>query len=100
MNNTHQYWVYILGNYHRNVLYVGITNDLYRRFKEHRDGVVDGFTKKYHCHALLYYEEFQYVEEAIAREKELKAFRREKKDIVIKRQNPDLKDLAIALGWI
>ena len=53
------------------MLYIGMTNDLYRRYLEHKDGIVEGFTKKYRCHSLLYYECFTDVKEAIAREKEL-----------------------------
>ena len=59
MVNVHQYWVYILSNKSHSVLYIGITNDLYRRYLEHKDGIVEGFTKKYRCHSLLYYEDFK-----------------------------------------
>lgn len=79
MTNIHQYWVYMLSNKSRSVLYIGVTNDLYRRYKEHRDDAIDGFTKKYKCHCLVYYEEYSLVEDAIAREKELKGWKREKK---------------------
>ena len=72
MVNVHQYWVYILSNKSQSVLYIGITNDLFRRYLEHKNGTVEGFTKKYRCHSLLYYEYYTDVEEAIAREKELK----------------------------
>ena len=74
MANIFQYWVYIMSNKTRSVLYIGVTNDLYRRYCEHRDGVMDGFTKKYKCHALVYYEEFNLPDDAIAREKELKGW--------------------------
>lgn len=100
MTNIHQYWVYILSNKTRSVLYIGITNDLYRRFLEHKHGATPGFTQKYRCHYLVYYEEFQYVEEAIAREKALKGWTREKKEMLIKASNPTMEDLAQSLQWI
>ena len=67
---------------------------------EHRDELIDGFTKKYKCHYLVYYEEFNQVEEAIAREKTLKGWSRAKKEALIREMNPILKDLAIDLNWI
>ena len=70
------------------MLYIGMTNDLYRRYLEHKDGIVEGFTKKYRCHSLLYYEDLKDVEEAIAREKELKGWSREKKETLIKSAIP------------
>ena len=72
MINIHQYWVYIMSNKVRSVLYIGVTNDLYRRYNEHKAGSVKGFTQKYRCCDLLYFEEYNNVNEAIAREKELK----------------------------
>ena len=99
MINVHQYWVYILSNNSRSSLYVGVTNDLYRRYMEHRNGIIEGFTKKYRCNSLLYYECCQNVEEAIFREKELKGWSREKKMTLIKSMNPFLWDLATGLGW-
>ena len=62
-----------------NVIYIGVTNNLYIRYLQHKTGVVEGFTKKYKCHHLIYYEEYTYIEDAIRREKELKGWRREKK---------------------
>ena len=99
MINVHQYWIYILSNNSRSSLYVGVTNDLYRRYMEHRNGIIEGFTKKYRCNSLLYYECYQNVEEAIFREKELKGWSREKKMTLIKSMNPFLWDLATVLGW-
>ncbi len=99
MTNIHQYWVYIMTNKKRSVLYVGVTNDLYRRYIEHRTEVIEGFTKRYKCHYLLYFEEYNYVDDAIAREKEIKAWRREKKDLLIATTNPSKKDMAEELGW-
>ena len=89
-----------MANTTRRVIYVGITNDLYRRYIEHRDGTVKGFTSKYKCHDLIYIEEYKFIEEAIAREKELKGWKREKKDLLIKSQNPFLRNLAIDLKWM
>ena len=100
MTNMHQYWVYVMANTTRRVIYIGITNDLYRRYTEHRNGIIKGFTYKYKCHDLLYYEEFADVDEAIAREKEIKAWRREKKDMLIAASNPSKKDLAEELEWL
>ena len=100
MVNVHQYWVYILSNKSHSVLYIGITNDLYRRYLEHKNGTVEGFTQKYRCHLLLYYEYYTDVEEAIAREKELKGWSRKKKETLIKSVNPYWGDLAIQLKWI
>lgn len=99
MFNVHQYWVYIMSNRTRTVLYIGITNDLYRRFIEHKTEKIDGFSKKYKCHHLLYYEEYKIVDEAIAREKEIKKWRREKKEKLIIMLNPQKVDLAESLGW-
>ena len=79
MGNIHQYWVYIMTNKSHSVLYTGVTNDLYRRYMEHKNGVVEGFTKRYRCHSLLYYEFYNNVEEAIVREKEIKGWSRRKK---------------------
>ena len=100
MVNIHQYWVYIMSNKSRTVLYIGITNDLYRRYLEHKQEIIKGFTQKYKCNDLLYYEDFADVDEAIAREKEIKAWRREKKDMLIAASNPSKKDLAEELEWL
>ena len=99
MINVHQYWVYIMSNKTRSVLYIGITNDLYRRYCEHKNGTIKGFTEKYRCHSLVHYEEYNLVEDAIAREKELKGWSREKKNKLIAKDNPQMADWAEALGW-
>lgn len=62
--------IYFLTNWKRNVLYVGVTNNLTRRLKEHISGTIPGFTKKYNCKELVYYEQFDYINNAINREKE------------------------------
>lgn len=74
-------------------LYVGFTNNIIRRVYEHKNDLNDGFTKKYSCHKLVCYEHYQYVYDAISREKELKSWRREKKQELIKKTNPHWKDL-------
>ena len=87
-----QYFVYILSS-HTKTLYIGVTNDLVRRIWEHREGLVDGFTKKYDVKRLVYYEVTNEIEVAISREKQLKNWRREKKEILIRRMNPAWEDL-------
>ncbi len=74
----HSYFVYIVASRSR-TLYIGITGRLIPRIREHRDGVFEGFSQKYKCNRLVYYERYQYVELAIAREKQLKGWKREKK---------------------
>lgn len=76
------------------VLYVGMTNHLQRRVKQHKEGTVEGFTKKYRINRLLFYEEFPSAIEAIAAEKQLKGWRREKKLAIVQEMNPELLDLA------
>jgi putative endonuclease len=85
--------MWVMTNKHKNVLYIGVTNDLERRVYEHESGEVKGFTKKYNCHFFVYYEYFANIEYAIEREKEIKKWRRDKKDILISAFNPDWKFL-------
>ena len=80
-------------NKHKNVLYLGVTNDLERRVFKHENGKYKGFTKKYNCKYLVYYEHFINIEYTIDREKELKKWRREKKDLLISSFNPKWKFL-------
>lgn len=91
---TRQYYVYVLMNKWRTTSYIGVTNDLIRRIEEHRTGAADGFSKQYRCTDLVYYEVCEDVEGAIAREKELKGWRREKKMALIHSMNPKLRDLS------
>jgi putative endonuclease len=85
----HEYFVYILTNYTKTVLYIGMTNDLIRRLGEHIEKYnPNGFTAKYKCKYLLHWESYQYVRDAIAREKEIKKWRREKKEALINEYNP------------
>jgi putative endonuclease len=88
------YYVYILSNWTGDVLYIGMTNNMERRLYEHKQKLVPGFTKKYSVTKLVYLELAASPDEAIAREKQLKNWRREKKDALINAQNPDWKDLS------
>ena len=88
------YYVYILANWNNRVLYVGVTNNLVRRLYEHKNKLVDGFTKRYNVHKLVYYEHTTYVYAALEGEKEIKAWRREKKNRLIERFNPTWRDLS------
>ncbi len=87
------YFVYILSNKYNNVLYVGVTNDLIRRVYEHKNKLVEGFTKKYNIIKLVYYEVFDDPYNAILREKTLKGYGRKKKVELINSLNPEWKDL-------
>ena len=89
-----EYYVYILTNSSR-TLYIGVTNDLVRRVYQHRQKLVEGFTKKYNVSWLVYYEQTQDVKAAILREKQIKAWRREKKVELIESFNPQWKDLSV-----
>ena len=91
------YFIYILGNYRRTVLYIGITNNLCKRVWEHRQELAEGFTKQYHIHDLLYYEIYENSLSAIEREKQLKRWSRKKKNNLIVKTNPDLIDLYSSL---
>ncbi len=90
---TRRYYVYILASRSRN-LYTGVTNHLMRRVYEHKHGLLRGLTRRYRIHRLVYFEVFPYVRNAIAREKEIKAWRREKKIALINARNPAWDDLA------
>jgi putative endonuclease len=88
------YYVYILTNIRNNVLYVGVTNDLERRVYEHKNKLVEGFTKKYNVNKLVYFEQTSDVNSAIAREKQLKGLLKIKKEKLINEFNPNWKDLS------
>ncbi|MBQ8545993.1 MAG: GIY-YIG nuclease family protein [Clostridia bacterium] len=87
------YNVYIITNHNNTVLYIGVTNNLERRIYEHKNELIEGFTQKYHLHKLVYNEQYNNVNDAIRREKQLKHWRREKKDNLIKSINPNWIDL-------
>jgi putative endonuclease len=87
------YYIYILANKRQGTLYIGVTNDLVRRVYEHKNDFVQGFTKKYGVHMLVYYEQCESVESVIRREKQLKFWHRNWKIRLIEEANPDWKDL-------
>jgi len=93
---SRQYYVYIMTNRSR-TLYVGVTNDLERRVHEHKSGSVEGFTKRYKINRLVYFDATSNIEGAIAREKEIKKWRRSKKIDLVEAANPEWKDLSE--GW-
>ncbi len=86
------YYVYILTNKTNAVMYVGVTDDLHRRLCEHKSEQIDGFTKQYHVHKLVYYEEYSEINLAIAREKQLKHWSRSKKNLLVETKNPNRDD--------
>ncbi|MSU75302.1 MAG: GIY-YIG nuclease family protein [Candidatus Magasanikbacteria bacterium] len=88
----YDFYVYIMASVSR-VLYVGVTNDLIERVEQHKDGVYEGFSKRYKTNKLVYYEYYNDIKQAIHREKEIKAWRREKKIRLIESMNPTWKDL-------
>ena len=88
------YYVYILTNKTDNVMYIGITNDLKRRLYEHKNNLIEGFTKKYHVHKLVYYETHKDVKTAISREKSLKGLLRMRKNELVETINPEWVDLS------
>ena len=88
-----QYFVYIVTNKHNKVLYTGITSDLKRRVYEHKEKLISGFTKKYNLSKLVYYEIYQDPENAILREKQIKAGSRQKKIDLINSVNGEWLDL-------
>jgi putative endonuclease len=91
------YTVYILAS-ESGTLYIGVTGDMYRRLSEHKQKLVDGFTKKYDCDKLVYYETYTDVTEAITREKQLKNWRRAKKEKLISTVNILWRDLSEEWG--
>jgi putative endonuclease len=91
------YSVYILTNKNDTVLYIGVTNNLPRRLAEHRSGLVQGFTKRYNLHKLVYHEVTGDILAAMEREKELKGWIRERKEQLIQRKNPSWRDLSETL---
>ena len=94
MARDYRFFVYILVNWNRRVMYIGVTNDLMRRLEEHRNKAVSGFTARYNVHRLVYFEETGDVFAALSREKQIKAWRRSKKDALVASANPGWRDLA------
>ena len=87
----HNYFVYIVTNHTKSVLYIGVTNDIRRRLHEHFEnrGNAETFAGRYHCYNLVYYERFSHIDHAISREKELKDWNRKKKEALINSINPE-----------
>ena len=88
-----QYYVYILANKRNGTLYTGVTNDLRKRVFEHKNEVIEGFTKKYHVDRLVYFETHNDINRAIRREKTIKRWRRKWKSALIEKDNPQWDDL-------
>lgn len=88
------YFVYMLTNKNNTVLYTGVTNNLKRRLYEHQHNLIDGFTKKYNVHKLVYFDYTTDVRSAIAREKQIKGWSRAKKNALINELNSEWKDLS------
>ncbi|MDP2038335.1 MAG: GIY-YIG nuclease family protein [Ignavibacteria bacterium] len=93
-NKEYRYFVYIISNWNNKVIYVGVTNDIVRRISEHKNKLVDGFSKKYNLNKLVYFEETTDINVAISREKEIKKWRREKKNNLINLLYLEWKDLS------
>jgi len=93
MRSEWKFWVYIMSSL-SGTLYIGITNNIEKRVREHKEGLIEGFSKKYRCTRLVYYESFDDVCKAISREKQLKGWRREKKIALIQSINPRWQDLS------
>jgi len=92
------FYVYLVADRSR-VLYVGFTSDIKIRVKQHREVRFEGFTSVYRCDRLVWFERFTSASAAIAREKQIKRWRREKKVVLIERENPTWEDLFVGLGW-
>ncbi len=86
--------VYIMASKRNGTLYTGVTSDLARRIEEHKEGLTDGFTKKYNVHTLVYYEHHDTMQSAITREKQIKKWNRAWKMRLIERSNPQWRDLS------
>ena len=90
----HQYYIYILASQKNGTFYIGVTNDLERRVLEHKQKINEGFTSKYEVTRLVYFESFQYINDAILREKRLKKWNRQWKINLITEENKEWNDLS------
>ena len=88
------YYVYILTNKNHTVLYTGVTNNIERRIYEHKNKMIEGFTKKYNAEILVFCETFNNINDAISVEKQIKGWKREKKNELVEKENPTWKDLS------
>lgn len=93
MNRQKQYFVYIATNKWNAVFYTGVTNNLHSRMHQHKNKLIEGFTKRYNINKLIYYESFKNAQEAILAEKRIKGWTRKKKIELIKSKNPEFRDL-------
>ena len=93
MRDEKLYYIYILASGKNGTLYIGVTSNLYQRIIEHKNGLHSGFTKKYDVNKLVYYETYQYVQDAILREKQMKKWKRDWKIKLIEKENPGWKDM-------
>jgi putative endonuclease len=93
MRKEHRYFLYIVASQRKGTLYVGVTGNLAARVGEHRDHLLEGFTKRYGVHRLIWFEEFSDIHDAIAREKRIKKWRRAWKVELVEKMNPDWIDL-------
>ncbi len=89
---TSMYCVYILTSEQNTVMYIGVTNDLYRRLREHNAEEIPSFTKKYRVHKLVYFETYSEINDALHREKQLKRWTRVKKNLLVESKNPNWED--------
>jgi putative endonuclease len=92
--NVHQYYIYMVTNAWKNVLYTGVTNSLETRIWQYKNKAIPGFTKKYNCDRLVYFEVNENINQQIAREKQIKGWSRAKKDALVATMNPEWNDLA------
>lgn len=93
----HDYFVYIMASKKNGTLYIGVTNNLVRRVFEHKEDIIEGFTKKYKVHSLVYYEQTNDIYSAIEREKAIKRWKKQWKINLIRQKNPDWDDLYLEL---
>lgn len=92
-----QYFVYMMTGWNNNVLYIGVTGDLMRRVFEHKSKEIPGFTCRYNLDKLVYYEDYTDIKQAIAREKQLKGWKRQRKNSLVNDFNPEWKDLSTTM---
>ena len=93
MNKSYNFYIYIIASSSK-TLYIGLTKSIQRRVFEHKEKLIEGFTKKYSCQFLVYYEHYDHIEDAINREKQLKKWNRNKKIRLIEKDNPNWDDLS------
>jgi len=91
-------YVYFMSNKNDSVIYIGVTSNLIKRVYQHKAKILKGFTSKYNCDKLVYFEEFKDINQAITREKQLKSGNRKRKEELIKKENSNWKDLSD--GWL